>query len=77
MGNMIHYGNGVAPEKVDLRDYKGVAKTNTFPDTFPSTDTVIDYANRTQMTRLVYAMAIVENGSVPLMSDCEQAFNLL
>ena len=50
---------------------------NTFPDTFPSTDTVIDYANRTQMTRLVYAMAIVENGSVPLMSDCEQAFNLL
>lgn len=37
MGNMIHYGNGVAPEKVDLRDYKGVAKTNTFPDTFELT----------------------------------------
>lgn len=40
-------------------------------------DTVIDYRNKDQMVKLVYAMAIVENGSEPLMADCEQAFNLL
>lgn len=50
---------------------------NTFPDTFPSSDTDIDYNNREQMTRLVYAMAIVENGSAPVMADCETAFNLM
>lgn len=50
---------------------------NTFPDTFPSYDTDIDYTNREQMTRLAYAMAIVENGSKPDMADCEQAFNMM
>lgn len=48
---------------------------NTFPDTFPDKDTVIDYHNQNQMTKLVYAMAIVENGSDPQMTDCIQAFN--
>lgn len=46
-----------------------------FPETFPSVDTVISFTDREQMTKLVYAMAIVENGSEPVMSDCEQAFN--
>ena len=50
---------------------------NTFPDTFPDKDTVIDYHNQNQMTKLVYAMAIVENGSKPQMTDCIQAFNLI
>lgn len=50
---------------------------NTFPDTFPDKDTVIDYHNQNQMTKLVYAMAIVENGSEPQMTDCIQAFNLI
>lgn len=50
---------------------------NTFPDTFPDKDTVIDYHNKNQMTKLVYAMAIVENGSEPQMTDCIQAFNLI
>ena len=50
---------------------------NRFPETFPSPDTTISYTNRDQMTKLVYAMAIVENGSEPVMSDCEQAFNLM
>lgn len=48
-----------------------------FPDTFPSIDTTISYTNKTQMARLVYAMAIVENGSEPQMKDCEQAFNII
>ena len=50
---------------------------NTFPDIFPDKDTVIDYHNQNQMTKLVYAMAIVENGSEPQMTDCIQAFNLI
>lgn len=50
---------------------------NKFPDTFPGKDTRIDYNNREQMARLVYAMAIVENGSEPQMTDCLQAFNLI
>ena len=50
---------------------------NTFPDTFPDKETVIDYHNQNQMTKLVYAMAIVENGSKPQMTDCIQAFNLI
>ena len=50
---------------------------NTFPDTFPDKETVIDYHNQNQMTKLVYAMAIVENGSEPQMTDCIQAFNLI
>lgn len=50
---------------------------NTFPDTFPDKDTVIDYHNQNQMTKLVYAMAIVENGSEPQITDCIQAFNLI
>lgn len=50
---------------------------NTFPDAFPNKDTVIDYHNQNQMTKLVYAMAIVENGSEPQMTDCIQAFNLI
>lgn len=50
---------------------------NTFPDTFPNKETVIDYHNQNQMTKLVYAMAIVENGSEPQMTDCIQAFNLI
>ena len=49
----------------------------TFPDVFPTVDTVISHTDRTQMTHLVYAMAIVENGSEPQMSDCEQAYSLL
>ena len=50
---------------------------NTFPDAFPDKDTVIDYHNQNQMTKLVYARAIVENGSEPQMTDCIQAFNLI
>lgn len=50
---------------------------NTFPDTFPDKETVIDYHNQNQMTKLVYAMAIVENGSEPQITDCIQAFNLI
>ena len=50
---------------------------NTFPDTFADKDTVIDFHNQNQMTKLVYAMAIVENGSEPQMTDCIQAFNLI
>ena len=49
----------------------------TFPDTFPNGDTIIDNNNKTQMSRLVYAMAIVENGSEPVMIDCELAFSLM
>ena len=49
----------------------------TFPDTFPDKEVVIDYTNREQITRLVYAMAIVENGSAPQMTDCELAFSLM
>lgn len=48
-----------------------------WPNDFPSVETVIDYKNRNQMTKLVYAMAFVENGSEPLMSDCEQAFQIM
>lgn len=46
-------------------------------DTFPDGDVVIDYKNQEQMTRLVYAMAIVENGSEPQMSDCINAFKMM
>ena len=49
----------------------------TFPDVFPSVDTEISYTNREQMTHLVYAMAIVENGSAPVMTDCELAFGMM
>ena len=49
---------------------------NTWPEDFTK-DTVINYTNKEQMTKLVYAMAIVENGSEPLMSDCEMAYSLL
>lgn len=48
----------------------------TWPEDFTK-DTVIDYTNRNQMTKLVYAMAIVENGSEPVMADCELAFSKL
>ncbi len=48
-----------------------------WPETFPSKEAVIDYTSRDQMTKLVYAMAIVENGSEPLMKDCELAFTLM
>lgn len=48
-----------------------------FPDTFPSSDTIIFPTDKTQMTRLVFAMAIVENGSEPRMQDCEQAFQIM
>ena len=50
---------------------------STFPEAFPSEDTIICFTNREQMTKLVYAMAIVENGSEPVMSDCDQAFRML
>ena len=46
---------------------------NTWPNEFTK-DTVIDYKNMDQMTKLVYAMAIVENGSEPYMPDCKLAF---
>jgi len=48
----------------------------TWPEDFTK-DTVIDYTNRNQMTKLVYAMAIVENGSKPVMADCESAFSMM
>jgi hypothetical protein len=50
---------------------------NAWPDTFPTKDVVIDYTNRDQMTKLVYGMAIVENGSEPVMEDCYKAFELM
>ena len=48
-----------------------------WPETFPDKETVIDYTNKDQMTKLVYGMAIVENGSEPLMEDCYKAFSLM
>lgn len=50
---------------------------NRFPETFPNKETVIDYRNKEQMTKLVYGMAIVENGSEPVMADCLKAFQLM
>ena len=50
---------------------------NTWPETFTNKDFVIDYTNAEHMTKLVYAMAIVENGSEPQMSDCIEAFDLM
>lgn len=50
---------------------------NTWPETFTNKDFVIDYTNAEHMTKLVYAMAIVENGSEPAMQDCAEAFNLM
>ena len=50
---------------------------NRFPETFPDKETVIDYRNKEQMTKLVYGMAIVENGSEPVMADCYKAFELM
>ncbi len=50
---------------------------NRWPEVFPDKDVKIDFTNREQMTKLVFAMAIVENGSEPLMADCELAFNRL
>lgn len=48
-----------------------------WPETFPDKETVIDYTNKDQMTKLVYGMAIVENGSEPVMADCYKAFDLM
>ena len=48
-----------------------------WPETFPTKETVIDYTNKDQMTKLVFGMAIVENGSEPLMADCYKAFDLM
>ena len=48
-----------------------------FPETFPDKEVTIDYTNRDQMTKLVYAMAIVENGSEPVMTDCYKAYELM
>ncbi len=50
---------------------------NTWPELFTSKEFVIDYTNQEHMTKLVYAMAIVENGSEPLMEDCYKAFRLM
>lgn len=50
---------------------------NTWPELFTSKDFVIDYTNAEHMTKLVYAMAIVENGTEPVMSDCYEAFELM
>lgn len=50
---------------------------DTWPNDFPSVDTVIDYTNKDQMTKLAYAMAIMENGSEPLMSDIYEGFDLM
>ena len=49
---------------------------NRWPEDFTK-DTIIDYTNRDQMSKLVYAMAIVENGSEPVMEDCLKAFSLM
>lgn len=49
---------------------------NRWPETFPNKEVVIDFANKDQMTKLVYAMAIVENGSEPLLEDCYKAYDL-
>lgn len=49
-----------------------------FPEVFPEgKDTEINYKDRNQMAKMAYAMAIVENGSEPLMSDCYEAFDLM
>lgn len=54
---------------------KVVAK---FPEAFhDGKNTKIDITNRTQMAKIVYAMAIVENGSEPQMSDCLKAFDII
>lgn len=48
-----------------------------WPEDFPDKETVIDFTDSNQMTKLVYAMAIVENGSEPLMEDCYKAFQMM
>lgn len=50
---------------------------NSFPEIFTDKEMVIDYKNKEQMTHLVYAMAIVENGSEPVMTDCIKAFSMM
>lgn len=47
-----------------------------WPDDFTK-DTIIDYTSKDQMTKLVFAMAIMENGSEPLMADCHKGFELM
>lgn len=50
---------------------------NRWPEFFPNKEVVIDYKNHEQMARLVFAMAIVENGSEPLLEDCYTAFLMM
>ena len=50
---------------------------NTWPELFTDSDVAIDPTSKEQMTKLIYAMAIVENGKAPDMSDCEQGFDLM
>ena len=50
---------------------------DTWPDVFPTKETTVDYTNKEQMCKLVYAMAIVENGSEPVMNDCTKAFDMI
>lgn len=38
---------------------------------------ILNPANRDQMRRLVYAMAVVENGSAPQWQDIDNALNLI
>lgn len=49
---------------------------NTFPDTFTA-DTIINPNNQDMMEKLVYAMAIVENGTSPQWDDIIQAWKIL
>ena len=37
MKDMVRYGLGAQPSLVDVRDYRGVARTNRFPDSFELT----------------------------------------
>ncbi len=48
-----------------------------FPDDFPNVNVEIDPTNMSQMTKLVFGMAIVENIDEPVMADCIEAFKLM
>lgn len=70
IGRWAPWGDGNNPTRYTQR------VVNTWPDDFAK-NTIIDYDNQEQMTKLVFAMAIVENGSEPLMEDCYKAFQMI
>ena len=70
IGRWAPWGDGNNPTRYTQR------VVNTWPDDFTK-ETIIDYTSQDQMSKLVFAMAIVENGSEPLMEDCYKAFQMI